>query len=166
MIDDATLAEREHEVHALPSTHGEWLLEAHAEIRRLREDLKLLTNRNEPEPHALHYDECPYKPFADLASWEEPENPPTCTCSEAHKGAYWKARWMLTKGWRHIAERDLAAHQAVVRQASKLVDLLGGYVEVARKIKPDEPFHQQVEAEWKEFQTLPLVVAARREGRG
>ena len=58
---------------------------------------------------------------------------------------------------------DLAAHRAVVREASTLIDLLGCYVEAARTIKPTELVHQKVEAEWKEFQDHPLVQRAREE---
>ena len=87
-------------------------IEAHADratllalFDRAGADLAMLVNKTEPEPHALHYDECPYKPFADLPSWETPDDAPNCTCSELHKGAYWKARWMLSNGWRQLAEK-------------------------------------------------------------
>ena len=75
MIDDATLAGWENDLERMSSVYAPRMRDAIAEIRRLREDLNLLVNRTEPEPHALHYDECPYKPFADLDSW------PVCTCA-------------------------------------------------------------------------------------
>ena len=101
---------------------------AEAECDRLQRDLDMLTDRNEPEPGALHYDGCPYKPFADLLSWDEPENPPECTCSTRHKAAYWKARSMLSKGMHELAanERDRLREQVWhLRQvcASLLKDL-------------------------------------------
>lgn len=79
------------------------------ENARLRADLTALLDRTEPEPGALHYNECPYKPYADLPSWDTPEDAPDCTCSMLHKATYWKSRWMLSNGAREVAEARVAA---------------------------------------------------------
>jgi len=60
---------------------------------------------------ALHYDGCPFKPYADMSDHDpaSPETPPACTCGERHKGAYWKARWLLDVGDRDIKLRTARA---------------------------------------------------------
>lgn len=65
--------------------------------------------RTVDNPHRahLHYDGCPFKPFADLASWEQPESTPACTCAEAHLGAYWKGQHLLERGYHDLTKKKL-----------------------------------------------------------
>ena len=86
---------------------------------RMEHEIDALTDRNHPEPGALHYDECPYKPFADLPSWEETKDATICTCSMRHKAAYWKARTMIASGYRQIAEKERDALRAELERAAR-----------------------------------------------
>ena len=46
----------------------------------------------------LHETTCPYKPFATIPHYEEPENIPICTCSNQKKTRYWAVQDFLHRG--------------------------------------------------------------------
>jgi hypothetical protein len=73
---------------------------------------------DDPARMHLHYDGCPFKPFADMRRDEIPDPRPECTCAEAHMAAYWKGQWMLEHGQ---AKLDVAsAREAVWEEAIKV----------------------------------------------
>lgn len=70
---------------------------------------------NDPRAAHLHYDGCPYKPFAALPDWETPEDVPACTCAEEHKAAYWKGQFVLERGYKKLAEGESARMRSLVQ---------------------------------------------------
>ena len=79
------------------------------EVKRLESERDDIAYRVEhPEFAHLHYDGCPYKPWADKPSWDTPEDVPACTCGEAAKGAYWKGQHLLERGYHQMTKNELA----------------------------------------------------------
>ena len=74
------------------------------------------------DPHRahLHYDGCPYKPFAALMAIDVPENVPACTCAETHQAAYWKGQFVLERSAGRLAVR--AALEARDREWTATVE--------------------------------------------
>jgi hypothetical protein len=73
---------------------------------------------------ALHYDGCPYEPYAAMPSHDEPEDAPACTCPERHKGAYWKARLMLEMAqWRREREEETGKLEESRRELVRLTSM-------------------------------------------
>ena len=66
----------------------------------------------------LHETTCPYKPFATIPHYEEPENVPACTCSNQKKSRYW-----ATQDFLHRAE--ITHLQSQLAEQSALIDELG-----------------------------------------
>lgn len=60
---------------------------------------------DDPHQAHLHYDGCPYQPFAEMPRWEIPDDPPACTCAETHKAAYWKGQFVLERSAGRLAVR-------------------------------------------------------------
>jgi hypothetical protein len=54
---------------------------------------------DDPARMHLHYDGCPFKPYAAMSKYDEgyPDPRPECTCAAAHMAAYWKGQWMLER---------------------------------------------------------------------
>ena len=81
-----------------------------ADLARLQKERDDIAYRVEhPEKAHLHYEGCPYQPWADKPRWEEPEDIPECTCGEAAKGAYWKGQHLLERGHHEMTKADLRA---------------------------------------------------------
>jgi hypothetical protein len=75
------------------------LQELEEENAKLRSDLRVWVERvDDPARAHLHYDGCPYKPWADKPDWETPDDRPACTCAHVHKAAYWKGQLVLERG--------------------------------------------------------------------
>lgn len=110
-----------------------------AEERALRAEADLDTwvrRVDEPGTMHLHYDACPYKPWADKPRWETPNDAPECTCPEQHKAAYWKGQWML--------ERTQGDAEIATLRASRL-RLAKGLIETAQGeygIVPTDPLDE------------------------
>ena len=119
MIPDVTLAQRDRESRQRHSIYGEWVIEAHAEIRRLRIETQV---------------------FADE-----------------------KCRWFLERAKK--VEADLAAHQAVVRELAEALEAAQSSLCASsdyRRIPSNRYGLERIRVAL----AHPLVVAARREGRG
>ena len=61
---------------------------------------------DDPRSMHLHYDGCPFKPYADKFDVDIPEPRPPCTCAEAHKAAYWKGQWSLEQSAGRLRTRQ------------------------------------------------------------
>lgn len=59
-----------------------------------------------PELAHLHYDGCPFKPWADKRDDDIPDPRPDCTCGGAAKGAYWKGQHLLERGYKTLVEQE------------------------------------------------------------
>ena len=61
---------------------------------------------DDPASMHLHYDGCPFKPYADKFDVDIPDPRPECTCAEAHKAAYWKGQWSLEQAAGRLKTRQ------------------------------------------------------------
>lgn len=59
-----------------------------------------------PAAMHLHYDGCPFKPYANKFDVDIPDPRPLCTCAEAHKAAYWKGQWSLEQSSGRLKTRQ------------------------------------------------------------
>ena len=75
---------------------------------------------DDPASMHLHYDGCPFKPYADKFDVDIPEPRPECTCAEAHKAAYWKGQWSLEQAAGHLKARQEVA--VALERAAQIVD--------------------------------------------
>jgi hypothetical protein len=92
---------------------------------------------DDPRRAHLHYDGCPYKPFADLPRWETPDDAPACTCAEAHKAAYWKGQCVLERSNTALRVAEERERRAELRNAAAIVEsVLREYAEVRREDVP------------------------------
>lgn len=78
-----------------------------------------------PEQAHLHYDGCPYKPWADKLDSEIPDDAPECTCGEAKKGAYWKGQLLLERGYHTLTKQRAEAMRGVVADCAAMLTRQG-----------------------------------------
>jgi hypothetical protein len=92
------------------------LQRAEVENERLRRDLDTWVYRvDDPGTMHLHYDGCPFKPYADRFETDIPDPRPECTCARAHMAAYWKGQWMLERSSAHIENERLRGALAGIK---------------------------------------------------
>lgn len=92
---------------------------------------------DDPRRAHLHYDDCPFKPYAAARADDIPDPRPVCTCAETHKAAYWKGQLILERGYLTLAqrERDEALRKSALDQ--RQCDEMTAAAEAARRARPD-----------------------------
>ena len=122
-----------------PTTAAEWAREVCVEnwpnswtgddVRTLEEALDAYARQrveaysltvDDPASMHLHYDGCPFAPYAHTPHADIPDPRPDCTCAEAHKGAYWKGQWMLERTAKELEIRQRV--EAFRERAAGLVE--------------------------------------------
>ncbi len=89
--------------------------EAEARVERYAQTV------DDPQRAHLHYDGCPFKPWADKDDGDMPNPRPECTCAKAHLGAYWKGQHLLEHGYHEMTRRRLAEAEA---RTARLLEVL------------------------------------------